>query len=94
MRIDPNLVVSPTTLDTRKAHTDAKGSAPAPDGASTVTLSSAGAAMAASPSPSPGITARLEKIRALIDQGEFPVDLDKLASRIVDDDILRSGGAK
>lgn len=33
---------------------------------------------------SPGMTARLEKIRALIDVGEYPIDLDALAMRIVD----------
>jgi len=35
--------------------------------------------------------ARLQEIRALIDKGEYPVDLDVLARRIVDDELLRSG---
>ncbi len=33
---------------------------------------------------SPGMTARLEKIRALIDVGEYRIDLDALATRIID----------
>lgn len=37
------------------------------------------------------VTARLERIRAMLEAGEYPVDLDQLAARIVDDDLLRAG---
>lgn len=95
MRIDPKAVaqtptapretvaVAPTTLAPARA-----GAAP-PAGASIVKLSSAGAAASAD-STSPTVTARLDRIRTLLDRGEYPVDLDQLAARIVDDDMLRS----
>ncbi len=40
--------------------------------------------------PPPGIASRIQRIRALLDRGEYLVDLDTLAARIVDDEILRS----
>jgi len=33
---------------------------------------------------------RLQTIRAMLDSGTYPVDLDVLASRMVDDDVLRA----
>lgn len=95
MRIDPNLAVAATSLTTPKPQTPAK---PGPAGAtsrsdaaaSVVNLSSAGAAASAE-ATSPTVTSRLETIRAMLDKGEYPVDLDRLASRIVDDDFMRAG---
>jgi flagellar biosynthesis anti-sigma factor FlgM len=88
MRIDPKVVVSPTQLDTTK-HADRRASAStAPGGASSVVeLSSAAKSMRAT---EPTNTERLEKIRALLDAGEYAIDLDQLASRIVDDEVMRS----
>ena len=94
MRIDPKVTVSPITSDTKSA-TQAKtpespATASGPAGASVVSLSSAAVAVP-SHAASQSITARLEKIRALLDAGEYPMDLDALASRIVDDEIVRAG---
>lgn len=87
MRIDPNAVV-PSTLESTPP---LRRRAAATPGASVVKLSSAGAALTAEPAPSPTTTSRLERIRAMLDAGEYPIDLDQLASRIVDDDLLRAG---
>ncbi|MEJ7601879.1 MAG: flagellar biosynthesis anti-sigma factor FlgM [Kofleriaceae bacterium] len=46
---------------------------------------------AASDETSPVMSARLDKIRAMLDTGTYPIDLDQLASRIVDDEWLRGG---
>jgi flagellar biosynthesis anti-sigma factor FlgM len=89
MRIDPNVVVSPATLEGgTKSQTPAKSPA-APEGSSVVELSAAASSVAPSEN-SPTMAARIERIRALLDRGEYPVDLEMLASRIVDDDILRT----
>jgi len=94
MRIDPK-AASPTiareTRDAPSASTKANSSA---DGssASVVKLSSAGAAASAEPAvAAPTTTTRLQTIRAMLDKGDYPVDLDLLAARIVDDDVLRAG---
>jgi hypothetical protein len=39
----------------------------------------------------PTITSRIEKIRSLLERGAYPIDLDVLAARIVDDETLRAG---
>lgn len=87
MRIEPNVVVSPISQESPRAQTP---SAPptAPAAASVVQLSAAASHPAASTQPA--INMRVEKIRAMLQTGEFPVDLDELASRIVDDETLRS----
>jgi hypothetical protein len=36
-------------------------------------------------------TTRLQTLRAMLDKGDYLVDLDLLASRIVDDGVLRAG---
>lgn len=87
MRIDPNVVVSPIQLDTAKPRA-AGGSTPPSNGGDVVQLSAA--ASAASHGTQPTNAERLDKIRALLSAGEYAVDLDQLASRIVDDDIARS----
>jgi anti-sigma28 factor (negative regulator of flagellin synthesis) len=92
MRIDPNSAVSPIARDTRESSPLAKPatSNTTPTGASVVKLSTAGAAVSAD-APGPTTTSRLQTIRAMLDKGSYPVDLDALASRIVDDDVLRAG---
>jgi anti-sigma28 factor (negative regulator of flagellin synthesis) len=57
--------------------------------AAIVTLSSAGAAIQAS-SASEASVARLEALRLQIERGEYTIDLDKLASRIADDELART----
>jgi flagellar biosynthesis anti-sigma factor FlgM len=95
MRIDPNVVVPPiTTRDSRETPAPAtKPRDTAASGASVVKLSTAGAAVSADPvaAGGPTTTARLQTIRAMLDKGDYPVDLDALASRIVDDELVRAG---
>ncbi len=50
----------------------------------------------ASPPPTPSTSldaethaARIHEIRALLDAGNYTIDLDKLASRIVDAELMR-----
>ena len=89
MRIDPNVVVSPTKLDTTKSRTAGGTDAPeSKSGASVVSLSAA--ATAATDTKQASNADRLDKIRALIDRGDYAVDLDQLASRIVDDEVGRT----
>jgi anti-sigma28 factor (negative regulator of flagellin synthesis) len=86
MRIDPKASIAPTTLDPA-ASAPAK-STPKPEPSAVVTLSSAATVASAT---GPTIAERLDKLRALVAKGEYPLDLDKLASRIVDDDLVRGG---
>lgn len=90
MRIDPKVVISPVTRDTRETLA-AKTSDAASSGASVVKLSAAGMTASAEAAASPTTTSRLQTIRAMLDKGDYPVDLDMLASRIVDDEVLRVG---
>jgi len=94
MRIDPKVATPPIARDTRESPSPGAAKASETDdrSASVVKLSSAGAAASADPSAaSATTTTRLQTIRAMLDKGEYPVDLDLLASRIVDDDVLRAG---
>ena len=88
MRIDsttPTLsVVAGESRDTRAA------AKPATSEASVVRLSSAGVAVSNSSTSEDHVTAKVSHIRALLAKGEYPVDLDQLASRIVDDELVRS----
>lgn len=88
MRIDPKVVVSPIS-PTSSERSEAAAARPAerPAGSTVVELSSAAKQADA---PSPTVTARLEKIRELLDTGSYPVDLDKLAGSIVDDELART----
>lgn len=85
MRIDPT---SPTSLEPRDTKVPTKASSASSDTATVVKLSEAATASA----ESADTTARVAHIRALIRAGAYPVDLDALASRIVDDEVLRSRG--
>jgi anti-sigma28 factor (negative regulator of flagellin synthesis) len=84
MRINPNVVVSPVAgASAAPERADVK-SPKAPEAPATVvTISSARGTR-------DDISARLDKIRAAIDAGTYPIDLDKLASRIVDDELVRT----
>lgn len=93
MRIDPKVAISPVTRDAPQTPSTAKSDAAA-SGASVVKLSAAGAsASAGAAAVAPTTTSRLQTIRAMLDKGDYPVDLDQLASRIVDDELLRAGQA-
>jgi anti-sigma28 factor (negative regulator of flagellin synthesis) len=94
MRIDPKVVTTPITRDARDSQPAAgkPRSARITGTSSVVKLSIAGSAASAEAAPSgPTTTARLQTIRAMLDRGDYPVDLDQLASRIVDDEFLRAG---
>lgn len=90
MRIDPKVVISPVTRDARESTSTVKSGDTA-TGASIVKLSAAGMTASAEAAASPTTTSRLQTIRAMLDKGDYPVDLDLLASRIVDDEMLRVG---
>jgi anti-sigma28 factor (negative regulator of flagellin synthesis) len=90
MRIDSKLDITPITTEGREApeRTPAKAESSV---ATVVSLSPAGArAAAAAGRAQSGQTTRLEKIKAMIDAGDYPVDLDKLAERIADDELVRT----
>lgn len=90
MRIDPKLL---TPIIERPTPEPPPAARPAGQDsqAAVVTLSSAGAAVQAGASD-PIMSARLEQIRLLIDRGEYPIDLDLLATRIAEDEVARSQG--
>ena len=81
MRIEPSDVRRPAATTSSST----ASSAPA------VERSEAGATVSAEAPASPTTTGRLQTLRALIDQGNYPVDLDRLASRIAEDELLRGG---
>jgi anti-sigma28 factor (negative regulator of flagellin synthesis) len=89
MRIDPkHTVVNPVVAKTVRDAVAPKTADDKEDKAAVVQLSSAGAAMAASGSDS---AEKVSRIRALIAKGEYKVDLDMLAARICEDEILGRG---
>jgi len=79
MRIDPNLTVNPIAKEpTPKKESVSTGRTKTrPD---VVSISSAGAAAAHMP-------ARLAAIKEQIASGTYPIDLDKLAKRIAEEDL-------
>jgi anti-sigma28 factor (negative regulator of flagellin synthesis) len=93
MRIDPKVATPPIARDPRESPSaSSKAGETSGGSASVVKLSSAGAAASAEPTTAGSTTTtRLQTIRAMLDKGEYPVDLDLLAARIVDDDLLRAG---
>jgi anti-sigma28 factor (negative regulator of flagellin synthesis) len=91
MRIDPKLLVTPISSQTTHEAPQAKRSK-RNTGASVVSLSSAGTAVIADSDesePSP----RVERLKMMVEQGTYQVDLETLASRIVDDDFMRRTGS-
>ncbi len=86
MRIDPNVVVLPIT-DTKAGETKPRKAGES-QSADVVSLSEHAAA--ASQREEVDLDGRAERVKALVAHGAYPIDLDQLASRIVDDDLLRS----
>jgi anti-sigma28 factor (negative regulator of flagellin synthesis) len=93
MRIDSKVAISPITREAREAQPAAAKADDAAASSAVVKLSAAGAAASAEPgaAASATTTSRLQAIRAMLDRGDYPVDLDVLATRIVDDEVLRVG---
>jgi anti-sigma28 factor (negative regulator of flagellin synthesis) len=90
MRIDPK-ILSPI-LDRPLNETTAPSSpGEHSNDATVVTLSSAAAAIQTG-ALDELVNARIEQIRILLQRGEYPIDLDKLASRIADDELARVQG--
>ncbi|HEU4730626.1 MAG TPA: hypothetical protein VFT22_22170 [Kofleriaceae bacterium] len=99
MRIPRDVVTSPITRDPRESPSLAATSAdatastaaivqPSPPGAAAATeIVPAAATMAATTTAA----TRLQAIRAMIDKGDYPVDLDVLALRIVEDELRNTG---
>lgn len=89
MRIEPKLEITPVADARESQRREIPRDSPASE-ATVVSISTAGARAAEAKGPDKGMTARLERIKAMIDSDSYPVDLDKLAERIADDEILRS----
>ncbi len=95
MRIDPKLTtVTPVALKTARDQVAPQGSGSEAgplgtmtrgreDRAAVVELSTAGAAVADARPADPG--EKVARLRELIDRGEYKVDLDLLAQRLVED---------
>ncbi len=86
MRIDPTALTAIHEPRTREA---SSGPRPAGDQASVVSLGAAANASQAG-GLDPAITARIGRIRELLASGEYQVNLDQLAERILDDDAARA----
>ena len=90
MRIDPkHTTVIPVAPKVSRDLAPATASEKSSRTGDVVSLSPAGAAMverAKSP-----VSDRIEHLKALVARGEYKVDVDLLASRIVDDELARGG---
>ena len=84
MRIDPTRPAAIEPSDSQPAKPPATKSA-----SSVVELSAAAAGV-----PASDTTQRVARIRELLERGAYPVDLDALASKIVEDEVLRTRGGK
>lgn len=84
MRIDPTAL---TAIHDPRTRETSPGARPADDQASVVSL---GAAATRASGTDPSVTARIGRIRELLASGDYQVDLDQLAERILDDDVARS----
>ncbi len=91
MRIDPKLFVAPTSTPSATPEPQTKRSK-RNTGASVVSLSAAGAAVVADGDDGE-MSPRVERLKMMVEQGTYQVDLEALASRIVDDDIMRRTGS-
>jgi len=87
MRIDPKLITV-AAVTPKAARSDEKPRTA--ERGTIVELSTAGAAAMES-TTSPEITAKVAKLRSQVATGSYKIDYEKLAERIVDDDILRGG---
>jgi flagellar biosynthesis anti-sigma factor FlgM len=93
MRIDPKVVV-PISVGDQREQAPSSAKAPTTTNSAVVDISSAGtsaAAQAAGETFDPKVTARIAQIKSELQAGAYPIDLQKLASRIVDDEVLRGG---
>lgn len=88
MRIDPKTTVvppvAPKTVRDTPVPPEREGSS-----AAVVELSSAGTAMVSAKEPD--AAAKVARLRELISKGEYRVDLDELAARLCEDEIMRGG---
>ena len=83
MRIDPTAL---TAIDDHRTREPASAKRPADDQASVVSI---GVAATRASGADPSISTRIGRIRELLANGDYHVDLDKLAERILDDDVAR-----
>lgn len=88
MRIDPKISTPAITGSEPKPAAPREPARTSSGEAAIVELS-----VVAKPADEAGVTARIAKLKALVDAGEYAVDLDKLAEKIVEDDLLRLGGS-
>ena len=87
MRIEPK-VVTPVAQETR----DPKPAADKPTPAAVVKLSAAGTSAASQTETHAASASRIAEIRAAVRRGAYPIDLDKLAAKIIDDEVVRGRG--
>jgi anti-sigma28 factor (negative regulator of flagellin synthesis) len=85
MRIDPTTITPITDAERKTAPAPARGGN---QPASVVSLG-AEVSAAASAEISPEISARVSRVRELLANGDYVVDLDRLAANILDDDLAR-----
>jgi anti-sigma28 factor (negative regulator of flagellin synthesis) len=90
MRIDPKTTVTPVEMKTVKAVSSPVSEGSDKDPAAVVSLSRAGAA--AAEVKSTDASEKVARLRAMIEKGDYHVDLDLLATRIVEDDL--AGGMR
>jgi hypothetical protein len=91
MRITSSLVLLPAARDPLDAPPPAARSGDAAtSGRSVGELAMVGASRA-DPGCTTATSARLQAIRAMLDKGNYRVDLDALAARIAGDDLFRVG---
>jgi flagellar biosynthesis anti-sigma factor FlgM len=96
MRIESQ-PVPPVSNDPKSGQSATPGSTSPPPLASpsaVVTLSSAGTSATSQikEMPDPKVQARIAQIRQQLKEGSYPIDLDELANRIADDEMLRGVG--
>ena len=90
MRIDPATITS--LGEARARGTNApKPDDTAKDDASSVVALGPAARSSGSSAVDRAIAAKIDRVKSLLAEGNYPVDLDKLASRITDDEFARGG---
>lgn len=100
MRIDSQPTIAPVTNDPKSGQPAAQASGtsspPASSPAAVVTLSAAGSQATSQiqikDMPDPKVQARIAQIRQQLQDGSYPIDLDELANRIADDEVVRGVG--
>ncbi len=86
MRIDPTAL---TAIHEPRTREPSAAPRPADDQAAVVSIGAAARSSGAS-GVDPSISTRIGRIRELLASGEYQVDLDQLAERILDDDVART----